>query len=70
MFTAINPIIDNLEPPAAEPGAQVVINGSGFGQYSPSYSQVLFNGATGAGIVPGAIQRSRLKSAGAQPPAR
>ena len=42
-FTAINPVITSLAPPAAPIGGQVIVNGSGFGSAS-SGSQVLFNG--------------------------
>lgn len=41
-FTFYNPVISNLQPPAAPTGGTVAINGSGFGSYQGS-STVQFN---------------------------
>jgi RHS repeat-associated protein len=47
-FTVINPQISTLSPPAAQPGATVVLSGIGFGA-SQASSTVLFNGVS-AGV--------------------
>ena len=44
-FTFYNPVISNLQPPAAPAGGNVTINGSGFGSYQ-GYSTVQFNAVT------------------------
>jgi RHS repeat-associated protein len=44
-FTSVSPIITSLSPPAAESGAKIVINGTGFGAYNGN-GQVLFNGVS------------------------
>jgi RHS repeat-associated protein len=43
VYTAYNPIISSLSPPAGEAGAIIVINGSGFGS-TEGRSYVAFNG--------------------------
>lgn len=44
-FTFYNPVISNLQPPAAPAGGDVIINGSGFGAYQGG-STVRFNALT------------------------
>lgn len=51
IFTLIHPVITSVTPPAAEPGAQVTLNGSGFGTSYMGYygiSQAQFNGLQAA----------------------
>ena len=48
-FTVIKPVISSLAPPAAQPGSQVTLNGSGFGA-NQGTSQVQFNGIAATAV--------------------
>jgi YD repeat-containing protein len=46
VFTAVNPVITSLSPPASPVGGSVVVNGSGFFGNQGNGDQVKFNGVT------------------------